>query len=779
MSTANCSLCATEPKTDWAGKWICAPGVDAESFSNTWMLFRKRFDAPAGRLTIRIAAEKRYDLLLDGVRVNRGSASDHPAYKSFDTHELEVGAGQHVLAVTVYTIGDQVSYGMAVRPGLMVEIETADGERIGTDESFRAMRCPAHQRDLPARMSHFGHYEVCDFRKLPADWTQLDFDDGDWPTAEVIGPAGCDPWLRLLPRDIPLLATQRLDIQRVVSRGRYTPAEAEAIQGPTPADEMAACPREVTQADELCLPMQLADGEANEFVVVDFGREVTGQVRLELDGVADGQPVDIGYDEVLDDRGLPNTRRSYANFADRYILRAGQRQLEVFDGRGFRYLMIDVSAGCGSVALRGVSVDERTYPVETTGQFHCPDERLEAIYQAGLLTARLCSLDNYVDTPSRERAQWMDFYGEALVSTYGTGDTALWRRSLYLFAQTPWTGEPIDGAMKCYAPVDENTSIREYIMYYVMAVSDYVFHTGDRAVGENLLPTVERQFEALKGYCVNADGVIGPDWPNWKFLDWSAMDDEGTSCGSTALYIVMHRKAARLARQLGRQDLAETWQAAANHTTGNFRKWFFQADEGLFVDSVYDTGPGDARSQLSNVLAIWAGCADGDEAREILRKITDPADLLPPRGGDWRLRPDFVPDTGGIIPIGTPALGWFLAMVLFDLDMTDEALDYLGTRWPEMMVNGSLAEHFFFDKCTSYCHAWSACPTWLLPRYVLGIRPLEPGWKKVLVAPRTGSLEWASGSVPTPAGLLEVSWSRKDGRVQLDVNAPEGMEIVE
>ena len=59
----------------------------------------------------------------------------------------------------------------------------------------------------------------------------------------------------------------------------------------------------------------------------------------------------------------------------------------------------------------------------------------------------------------------------------------------------------------------------------------------------------------------------------------------------------------------------------------------------------------------------------------------------------------------------------------------------------------------------SHCHAWSAAPAAFLPERVLGIRPLAPGWTKVLVAPEPCGLEWAEGSVPLPgAGRIDVSW---------------------
>ncbi|MFJ2902092.1 alpha-L-rhamnosidase C-terminal domain-containing protein [Streptomyces sp. NPDC087212] len=56
----------------------------------------------------------------------------------------------------------------------------------------------------------------------------------------------------------------------------------------------------------------------------------------------------------------------------------------------------------------------------------------------------------------------------------------------------------------------------------------------------------------------------------------------------------------------------------------------------------------------------------------------------------------------------------------------------------------------------SHGHGWSATGARDLLVHPLGITPAEPGYDRVRVAPRLGSLEWARGVVPTPHGPVEV-----------------------
>lgn len=53
-----------------------------------------------------------------------------------------------------------------------------------------------------------------------------------------------------------------------------------------------------------------------------------------------------------------------------------------------------------------------------------------------------------------------------------------------------------------------------------------------------------------------------------------------------------------------------------------------------------------------------------------------------------------------------------------------------------------------------------------------------PGYKKVRIAPVTGYLTHASGTVKTPGGTIRVSWKIEDGAFKLDYEVPQDMEVV-
>ncbi len=98
--------------------------------------------------------------------------------------------------------------------------------------------------------------------------------------------------------------------------------------------------------------------------------------------------------------------------------------------------------------------------------------------------------------------------------------------------------------------------------------------------------------------------------------------------------------------------------------------------------------------------------------------------------------------------------------------------------WKHMVESGTTITWEAWDQKykpnQDWNHAWGAAPANLLPRYVLGVKPIEPGWKRALIRPGTGNLTAAEGRIPTPRGPLLVKW-RNEGAFRISVKLPEGV----
>ena len=70
-------------------------------------------------------------------------------------------------------------------------------------------------------------------------------------------------------------------------------------------------------------------------------------------------------------------------------------------------------------------------------------------------------------------------------------------------------------------------------------------------------------------------------------------------------------------------------------------------------------------------------------------------------------------------------------------------------------------------------HAWGAAPANIIPRYLMGLRPLEPGFGRMLIQPRPGRLAWAELKAPTIRGTVGVRFENRPGReFRLEVEIP-------
>ncbi len=107
-----------------------------------------------------------------------------------------------------------------------------------------------------------------------------------------------------------------------------------------------------------------------------------------------------------------------------------------------------------------------------------------------------------------------------------------------------------------------------------------------------------------------------------------------------------------------------------------------------------------------------------------------------------------------------------------------EAEEFVRANWGRMLARGAWTCWEYLVDTASRCHAWSGSPTYYLSSKVLGVSFPRPGNVNVVrVDPQPGSLQWARGVFPHPAGPIHVAWKRKDGRLLLDVQLPEGVEL--
>jgi hypothetical protein len=171
----------TAPATQQAGEQTWHPSsvlwlkdVDpVESRRNEVVLFRGRFRG-MGTGRIRIFANTRYRLHVNGTRVAHGPARFFPGNPCYDEHDIAslLTDGDNLIAVAVSHYDENNFHSEPLPAGLAVE--------VGKSVDWRVKRSSAFASDTPKLSFALQPAEYVDMRDLDHDYTQHDFDDAAW-----------------------------------------------------------------------------------------------------------------------------------------------------------------------------------------------------------------------------------------------------------------------------------------------------------------------------------------------------------------------------------------------------------------------------------------------------------------------------------------------------------------------------------------------------------------------------------------------------------------------
>ena len=518
-----------------------------------------------------------------------------------------------------------------------------------------------------------------------------------------------------------------------------------------------ACPQ-VVNLSAMCAPnddvteIRPASDQADTELLIDFGRELVGFLDFELEAPA-GAVLDFNLFEAIEDGRLHYT--GHLNNALRYGTRAGWQRYTAVARRGFRYVLLTIRNPAGPVRIRRLSCVLNTYPLLERGRFHCSDPLLNEVWRLGRYTARLCSEDTFVDCPAYEQAFWVgDARNEALINYAAFGDLSL-ARHCWLLAAESLDYSPL---VQSQVPSGWPKVLTAWSLLWVLACEEFYQYSGDLEFVRRVYPLVRKQADSIRGM-LNADGLL--EIEAWNMLDWAPMDtpSEGVITHQNAWLVEALRRSAVLARLLNETADAKGFEDMARALKDAINAHLWSDQHQGYIDSIHADGRrSSVISQQTNTVVYLCDAATPERQALIEQYVKD------------------VPD--GWVRIGSPFMMFFTFEALVKLGDFETVLQITRDRWGQMLDQGATTcwETFpGFDRhwlTRSHCHAWSAAPTYFLSAYQLGVRPLEPGFARALVAPVPAGLSWARGCVSTLRGELTVDWKQGAATFDLTVTCP-------
>jgi hypothetical protein len=499
-----------------------------------------------------------------------------------------------------------------------------------------------------------------------------------------------------------------------------------------------------------------ADGHARHYLI-DFGVLLAGWLEFDVEAPA-GTTVDLlGFEAMQDGR---RQLTEYLNNSLRYVCRAGRQTYTSTMRRGARYVLVAVHGHTGEAVLHGLRLRLATYPWNIQGAFRCADSRLNQIWEMCAYTLRLCSEDVFTDCPTYEQTLWTGdtCHAHTLIHLAIHGDPRLPRRCLMLIGQS-LERLPIVNAQ---VPGDwENDLLPNWSWMWAIGCANYYHLTGDDAFARHIYPALAQQAAFIESHR-NAAGLVAlPGY--WHLLDWADMprEPEDIVPHESCLAVAALRAAAALAPAAGHAADAGRWSRVADDLAEAVNREAWNAERQAYTDLWLPGVTNHHISQPTNIVAVLSGVATGERADALLPNLL----ACPP----------------GWVASGSPWLYGIAAMILAERGQIQPVLIGLRDRWGDMLDKGAATAWETFAGfqprwwTRSWCHAWSALPAYLLPAYVLGVRPLAPGYRRALIAPQLGDLPWAQGKVPTPRGPIAVRVEKVDAGLRTIVALPEGV----
>ncbi|MDR6555071.1 alpha-L-rhamnosidase N-terminal domain-containing protein [Paenibacillus qinlingensis] len=747
---------------------------------NSFCYFRKTFELAAMPVsaTIKIFADSRYKLHVNGVYIGRGPCRSDPRMQYYD--ELDISAylrpGPNVIAVLAahygYGTGQSVSRIPAIAAEATVDFDDHLQVKVHSDSSWKCLLAEAFNREAPRINGCQGPIEIYDAGLAPGGWLETGFDDVSWIAAKGRG-IQLSPFWNWAARDIPLLEESELAANIIAGIGTMTeipyPVSQLHKQIHTEEQSIRMQVKDKERFDEYMFAA-LPEGEAS-VITFEFAETEAGYLQLEVTG-CQGDVIDaVHAEELWEGKALINLNSSRS--IDRFILTEGHNVLETsFAWRACKYVQFRLRNHRGPVTFHRVGLRTRKYPLKRTAEMVCSDDRLSGIWDISARTLRLCMQDGFLDSSSREQQQWMgDGRWQAVINYHYSGDSRLHRKLLKQIGQSQdWMG-----MTKSRYPDGHHNfpPIPSFCLAWICSFKDHQTYSGDLELIQEWWPNVVLALRWFSAY-ENEYGLLA-DVPYWSFTDWGERpdgpvpDDQrgGMITPLNLQYLEALQIACEFAGQLNDADAKEVYLEKIRTLKSSIPALLWDESKGAYADCLVNGALSDSISEPTNALAILHLHEEKDERAIAIYKNV------------------FEPEARKNVTAGSPFFMLVICRALIKLGKAKRALELIQERYGVMLDAGSdttweIWEIFHQQKngqvnFSSASHAWGASPIVFVFEGIFGFQSIEPGHRRFSLSPDPCGIEEIQADLPVEAGEIKMKlYHTTTQQWKLELGIPQG-----
>ncbi|MDO6431952.1 glycosyl hydrolase [Flavitalea sp. BT771] len=474
-------------------------------------------------------------------------------------------------------------------------------------------------------------------------------------------------------------------------------------------------------------------------ILFDFGRTNAGWLEFDSDDLKDSITMSISeYNEpaVVNSGAVhPSKTLAPVKHGQTYRLELNPELYE-----GVRFGWIQVVSHRATWHMKHFRLVCQTKPVNYQGSFSCSDPELTRIWYAGAYTVKLNLLKNYLGAILMERTDRFSWTGDAYVAQAA---------SMVAFGNYDFVKANIDYTSKL------DNGIASYALYWVLSLIDYVNYTGDTAFAKKYINNASEKLDRAYQHFGKSPKLGFYGWDERLGAGFENANIAESQYAYSMLSIRSWMEFSALMKQIGRLDLAKKFTGYAYQKIGEVRKnrgW----QENFGIHAAAD--------------AINTGLTTPAEGAVFYdRNFTDRVN-----------RQSYSPFNEYFIIGAMAKMKRYEDAVSTIKDCWGGQLRYGGTTFFEVYRpswNAILGKNDAPPNCqctyTSLTHPWSAGVVKWLSEEMLGIKPMEPGFRTFEIIPHlTDTITAVSGSTPTLQGRISADFDIRSGVATIGI--PEG-----
>ena len=699
------------------------------------------------QFTFHVSADERYRLFANGSLIATGPERGDEDHWPFDSIQCDFAAGDHVLVAQVWSIGENRAFAQhSVRHGFLLSATSETHPEITPAVStgvagWQTKSLTGYRFKSPQVAWGTGSNVEIDGRDV--NWNFLDHDSEGWEPATESGPAVGEgfeselgPCHLLTPARLPARLYQPVEGFKIVHAEELPAGTDQTRNLPiAAANHSEALAESFGQVRPNQVVRYLLDLDnyycAYPRLTVSGGRDATVRIHWQESLFEPGPTMDKGNRDAIEGKLFCCIWSREDGVGDSFILDGEMRTYEPLWWQAGRYVEVLITTRSKPIADFRLDFLETRYPTENLAEFESSDPRLAALIPLAVRTLQMCSHETYMDCPFYEQLQYVgDTRLQVLVNYVINRDRRLPEQALRAFDRSRRNR----GVTMSRYPSRVRQVIPPFSLWYVCMVDDYARWVGDKALLTELMPGIYSVLLDFLQYVPDANSLLHPV-PGWNYVDWVPNWRDGTPptgkvdpCAPINLqFLLALQAAARIEDFLNDDKYRGPWLTWANRLAKQIEQ--FRQPNGRLSDDL----AGEFYSEHSQVLARLAGLSSDEVTQNSL-----------------------TPREGGTLEQTTIYFTHYLFEAYREMNHPDGILERLDL-WHGLVTNGLRTTIEMPEPTRSDCHAWGAHPLFHFLTSILGIRPGSYGFATVDIRPQLGSLAWAEGSMPHPAGDIHVS----------------------